>query len=94
MKEAYLRMSYLYQASHLVALSGPSCLPLSRFYAATMKKIGSRLVIRRSPHPIALNHTALCSTQPTQRRHSDCNVFPHSPLTPVSLSSIAAVIPL
>ena len=89
MKEAFLRMNFLYQsalaswlhphqptppppplmcrplwccrrASHVTALGAPACLPLSRFFAHTMKKIGSRLVIRMSA-------AATCSHTPPIR---------------------------
>ena len=48
-REAYMRMNFLFQAAHLTATGPAACLPLSRFYAATMRKIGSRLTIRSSP---------------------------------------------
>ena len=49
-REAYMRMNFLFQAAQLTATGPTACLSLSRFYAATMRKIGTRLVIRSSPH--------------------------------------------
>ena len=48
-REAYMRMNFLFQAAHLTATGPAACLPLSRFYAATMRKIGTRLTIRSNP---------------------------------------------
>ena len=58
-REAYLRMNFLYQAAHLTATGPAACLPLSRFYAATMRKIGTRLTIRSSP-PVKSDTCKVC----------------------------------
>lgn len=58
-REAYMRMNFLYQAAHLTATGPAACLPLSRFYAATMRKIGTRLTIRSSP-PVKSDTCKVC----------------------------------
>ena len=58
-REAYMRMNFLFQAAQLTATGPAACLPLSRFYAATMRKIGSRLTIRSSP-PLKSDTCKVC----------------------------------
>ena len=65
-REAYMRMNFLFQAAQLTASGPAACLPLSRFYAATMRKIGSRLTIRSSP-PLKSDTCKVCYSLLTPR---------------------------
>lgn len=58
-REAYMRMNFLFQAAHLTATGPAACLPLSRFYTATLRKIGSRLTIRSSA-PVKSDTCKVC----------------------------------
>ncbi|XP_051852076.1 ribonuclease P protein subunit p21 [Antechinus flavipes] len=48
-KEAFQRLSFLYQAAHCVLAHNPENQALARFYCHTEKTIGKRLVLRQDP---------------------------------------------
>ncbi|XP_030060018.1 ribonuclease P protein subunit p21 isoform X1 [Microcaecilia unicolor] len=48
-KEAFQRLSFLYQAAHCVLAQNPENVELARFYCHTQKTISKRLVLRQDP---------------------------------------------
>uniref|UniRef100_A0A8C6QEH7 Ribonuclease P 21 subunit n=1 Tax=Nannospalax galili TaxID=1026970 RepID=A0A8C6QEH7_NANGA len=48
-REAFQRLSFLYQAAHCVLAQDPENQALARFYCHTEKTIAKRLVLRRDP---------------------------------------------
>ncbi|XP_007483538.1 ribonuclease P protein subunit p21 isoform X1 [Monodelphis domestica] len=48
-KEAFQRLSFLYQAAHCVLAQNPENQALARFYCHTERTIGKRLVLRQDP---------------------------------------------
>ncbi|XP_043856685.1 ribonuclease P protein subunit p21 [Dromiciops gliroides] len=48
-KEAFQRLSYLYQAAHCILAQNPDNQALARFYCHTERTIGKRLVLRQDP---------------------------------------------
>uniref|UniRef100_F7FDC6 Ribonuclease P/MRP subunit p21 n=1 Tax=Monodelphis domestica TaxID=13616 RepID=F7FDC6_MONDO len=60
-KEAFQRLSFLYQAAHCVLAQNPENQALARFYCHTERTIGKRLVLR---HPLSV----LASRDPSVKR--------------------------
>uniref|UniRef100_A0A5F5Q4G3 Ribonuclease P/MRP subunit p21 n=1 Tax=Equus caballus TaxID=9796 RepID=A0A5F5Q4G3_HORSE len=52
-REAFQRLSFLYQAAHCVLAQDPENQALATFYCHTERTIAKRLVLRRSPCPSA-----------------------------------------
>ncbi|KAF6365227.1 hypothetical protein mRhiFer1_014621 [Rhinolophus ferrumequinum] len=50
-REAFQRLSFLYQAAHCVLAQDPENQALARFYCHTERTIAKRLVLRRPPSP-------------------------------------------
>uniref|UniRef100_H2ZWW6 Ribonuclease P/MRP subunit p21 n=1 Tax=Latimeria chalumnae TaxID=7897 RepID=H2ZWW6_LATCH len=48
-KDAFLRLNFLYQASHCVLAQNPENVELARFYAHTQRTVSKRLVLRQDP---------------------------------------------
>ncbi|XP_075770346.1 ribonuclease P protein subunit p21 [Pelodiscus sinensis] len=48
-KEAFQRLSFLYQAAHCVLAQNPENQALARFYSHTQRSISRRLVLRQDP---------------------------------------------
>ncbi|KAF6365225.1 hypothetical protein mRhiFer1_014621 [Rhinolophus ferrumequinum] len=48
-REAFQRLSFLYQAAHCVLAQDPENQALARFYCHTERTIAKRLVLRRDP---------------------------------------------
>ncbi|XP_044278421.1 ribonuclease P protein subunit p21 [Varanus komodoensis] len=48
-KEAFQRLSYLYQAAHCILAQNPNNQELARFYCHTQTSISRRLVLRQDP---------------------------------------------
>ncbi|XP_014446629.1 ribonuclease P protein subunit p21 [Tupaia chinensis] len=48
-REAFQRLSFLYQAAHCVLAQAPENQALARFYCHTERTIAKRLVLRRDP---------------------------------------------